>query len=70
MAPDLRLDLRPDAAYARLLRPLLFRSYGGDPERVHSATLRALAALDAQPAALAALRLLTRGPRRPVEALG
>ena len=37
---------------------------------MHSATLRALAAVDAQPAALAALRLLTRGPRRPVEAFG
>ncbi|SEQ37301.1 quinone-dependent dihydroorotate dehydrogenase [Microlunatus flavus] len=58
------------AAYARVLRPALFRSYGGDPERVHTATLAVLAALDRNPAALAALRLLTRGPRRPVEAFG
>jgi len=59
-----------DGAYARLLRPALFASYDGDPERVHTATLRVLAALDRQPAALAALRLLTRSPRRPVEAFG
>ncbi len=58
------------AAYARVLRPALFRSHGGDPERVHSATLGLLAALDDRPSALAALRLLTRGPRRPVEAFG
>ena len=56
--------------YARVLRPVLFRAYAGDPERVHHATLRALAALERRPAALAALRLLTRGPRRPVEAFG
>ena len=56
--------------YARVLRPALFRAYGGDPERVHHLTLQTLAALDRQPAALAALRLLTRGPRRPVEAFG
>ena len=56
--------------YARLLRPVLFRAYAGDPERVHHTTLRALAALEQRPVALAALRLATRGPRRPVEAFG
>ncbi len=59
-----------DTGYARVLRPALFRAYGGDPERVHHATLRTLEALERQPAALATLRLLTRGPRRPVEAFG
>ncbi len=37
---------------------------------MHTATLRTLAALDRHPAALAALRLLTRTRRRPVEAFG
>lgn len=31
--------------YPRLVRPVLFRAYGGDAERVHEQTLRALAAL-------------------------
>jgi len=57
-------------AYARVLRPALFRAYAGDPERVHHATLQTLESLERRPAALAALRLLTRGPRRPVEAFG
>lgn len=56
--------------YARVLRPALFRAYAGDPERVHHATLRTLELLERRPAALAALQLLTRGPRRPVEAFG
>ena len=56
--------------YARVLRPVMFRAYAGDPERVHHATLQTLEAVDRHPGALAALRLLTRGPRRPVEAFG
>ena len=57
--------------YARVLRPALFRAYGGDPERVHHTTLQILAALQRQPAVLRALTaLLTHGPRRPVEAYG
>ena len=59
-----------DTGYARVLRPVLFRAYDGDPERVHHATLQTLEALERRPAALAALRVLTRGPRRPVEAFG
>ena len=31
--------------YSRLVRPVLFRAYGGDAERVHEQTLRALAAM-------------------------
>ena len=56
--------------YTRVLRPALFRAYAGDPERVHHVTLQTLEALERRPAALAALRLLTRGPRRPVHAFG
>nr|WP_269778683.1 quinone-dependent dihydroorotate dehydrogenase [Microlunatus antarcticus] len=52
------------------MRPVMFRAYAGDPERVHHTTLRSLEVLERRPAALAALRLLTRGPRRPVEAFG
>ncbi|GAA3553628.1 quinone-dependent dihydroorotate dehydrogenase [Microlunatus spumicola] len=59
-----------DGGYTRLLRPVLFRAYAGDPERVHHTTLATLEALERRPAALAALRLLTRAPRRPVEAFG
>ena len=59
-----------DRGYARVLRPALFRAYGGDPEQVHHTTMRALAGIETRPAALAALRLLTQGPRRPVEAFG
>jgi dihydroorotate dehydrogenase len=58
------------SGYTRVLRPVLFRAYAGDPERVHHATLQTLAALERRPPALAALRLLTHGPRRPVEAFG
>ncbi|MGI3779963.1 MAG: quinone-dependent dihydroorotate dehydrogenase [Janthinobacterium lividum] len=64
------LDPVVDQAYARVLRPALFRAYAGDPERVHHVTLQTLEALERRPAALSALRLLTRGPRRPVEAFG
>ena len=56
--------------YTRVLRPVLFHAYAGDPERVHHTTLRTLEAIERRPAALTALRLLTRGPRRPVEAFG
>ena len=45
-------------SYPRLVRPLLFRIGEGDPEAAHEWTLRRLAALSRQPAALAALRRL------------
>lgn len=51
--------------YDRLLRPLLFRYGGGDPERVHEATLAALARLTTGPAGQATLRALTRRYRYP-----
>jgi dihydroorotate dehydrogenase len=44
--------------YARLIRPVLFRLGGGDPEAAHEWTLRRLAALSRRPVALAALRRL------------
>jgi dihydroorotate dehydrogenase len=59
-----------DVGYRRLLRPLLFASYGGDAERVHEATLAALARLGESPVALRAVAALTAGPRRPVTVAG
>ncbi|MDR1387534.1 MAG: quinone-dependent dihydroorotate dehydrogenase [Propionibacteriaceae bacterium] len=35
--------------YQRLLRPILFRSWGGDPERAHEATIKLLGGLGAEP---------------------
>ena len=59
-----------EQGYRRLLRPALFASYGGDPERVHEATLAALERLGRRPVALRALAALTGGPRRPVTVAG
>lgn len=66
--PDHALDA-VDAGYRRLVRPVLFRSGGGDAERAHEATLRMLAAAD-RPGVRTALRRLTPAPRRPVELAG
>ncbi|HEY0697500.1 MAG TPA: quinone-dependent dihydroorotate dehydrogenase [Micromonospora sp.] len=51
--------------FERLLRPVLFRLGGGDPEVAHEWTLRQLALLSRQPVALAALRAryAVRAPR-------
>ncbi len=50
-----------DLGYRRLVRPVLFRAYGGDAERVHEQTLAAIARIGDQPVALRALRgLLAR----------
>jgi dihydroorotate dehydrogenase len=52
--------------YRRLLRPVLFRAYGGDAERVHEQTLRALSVLGrVAPVRAAASGLLARH-RQPV----
>ena len=59
-----------DAGYRRLLRPLLFRAAGADPERIHEQTLAALIRLEQRPAALALLRGLCAGPRRGVTVAG
>jgi dihydroorotate dehydrogenase len=53
--------------YQRLLRPVLFRLGGGDPETAHERTLRWLARLSAQPALAAALGALA-GSRAAVAA--
>jgi dihydroorotate dehydrogenase len=59
-------DRMPDR-YERLLRPILFRYGGGDPERVHEATLAALSRLSAGRAGQATLRALTRHYRYPAD---
>jgi dihydroorotate dehydrogenase len=53
--------------YERLVRPVLFRYGGGDPERVHEATLAALSRLSANRAGRATLRALTRHYRYPAD---
>ncbi|MDR2895680.1 MAG: quinone-dependent dihydroorotate dehydrogenase [Propionibacteriaceae bacterium] len=57
------------AAYARLLRPLLFRSFGGDPERIHEAMLLWLSAVAKSPLA-GIVRLAMAAPSRPVTIAG
>lgn len=59
-----------DVGYRRVLRPALFASYGGDPERVHDATLASLSWLGESRSARAALTVLTSGPRRQVAVAG
>lgn len=56
--------------YQRLVRPLLFRAYGGDAERVHEQTLAGLGLLGrTAPGRGLAAALLARG-RRPVRVAG
>src|SRR6478609_4662154 len=56
--------------YERLVRPLLFRAYGGDAERVHEQTLRGLALLGRTgPGRGLTGALLARG-RSPVSVAG
>ena len=57
-------------SYARLVRPLLFAGYGGDPERVHDATLRAIAAAGRVPPVRAALAAFCARHRTPVTVAG
>lgn len=59
-----------DVGYQRLLRPVLFGSYGGDAERVHDATLAALERLGESRTALRALAALTAAPRPIVTVAG
>jgi len=65
---DLRGETLIDA-YRRLLRPLLFRSYGGDPEKVHEATLRWLGRIGSTPLKDAVAALVPQ-TRQPVEVAG
>jgi dihydroorotate dehydrogenase len=58
------------AVYARAVRPLLFSAYGGDAERVHEATLRAIAAVGWIPPVRAGLAALAARHRIPVTVAG
>jgi dihydroorotate dehydrogenase len=58
------------AVYARAVRPLLFSAYGGDAERVHEATLWAIAAVGRLPPARAGLAALCARHRTPVTVAG
>ncbi|HET7304849.1 MAG TPA: quinone-dependent dihydroorotate dehydrogenase, partial [Segeticoccus sp.] len=51
-------------------RPVLFRVGGGDAERAHHSTLRALERAGRAPAALRALRRLSEPPRAPATVAG
>jgi dihydroorotate dehydrogenase len=59
-----------DQAYRRALRPILFRAYGGDPERVHERTLAMIAKLGRSKPALAAVAALCARHRTPVVVAG
>jgi dihydroorotate dehydrogenase len=65
--PDLSIA---DRGYRGLLRPLLFRAYHGDAERIHERTLAALAGMGGNRSALATLRALCARHRRPVTVAG
>jgi dihydroorotate dehydrogenase len=59
-----------DLGYQRLLRPVLFRAYGGDAEQVHDATLRTIAAVTRGRPALELAAALCARHRHPVELAG
>lgn len=56
--------------YERILRPALFHSYGGDPERIHDAMMRALRVLPHAPGLREVVRVLTAVPATPVDVAG
>ena len=57
-----------DIGYRGVLRPLLFRAYGGDAERIHEQTLAAIARIGRSRPALAALATLCARHRTPATA--
>ncbi len=61
-----------DSGYSRLVRPALFRSFGGDPEAVHEWMIHTLAGVGSTGAARAAARLLagSRGHATTVAGVG
>jgi dihydroorotate dehydrogenase len=59
-----------DRGYRGVLRPLLFRAYGGDPERIHEQTLAAIARIGRSRPALAALATLCARHRTPTTVAG
>ncbi|WP_342371622.1 quinone-dependent dihydroorotate dehydrogenase [Propioniciclava soli] len=56
--------------YRRVLRPVLFRARGGDPERIHEDMIAGLARLGDTPGVRAAVGALTRTASDPVEVAG
>jgi dihydroorotate dehydrogenase len=58
------------AGYRRVLRPAMFASYGGDPERIHEAMIHTLATVGSNPAVRGLIRLLAAGPGRPATVAG
>jgi len=59
-----------DLGYRRLVRPLLFRAEGGDPERVHERTLSMINRVGEHPVARAALSGVLARHRQPVRVAG
>jgi dihydroorotate dehydrogenase len=59
-----------DLGYRGMLRPLLFRAYGGDPERVHEETLEALSWVGRSRPARVALAALCARHRKPATVAG
>jgi dihydroorotate dehydrogenase len=57
-----------DAGYRSVVRPMLFRAHGGDPELIHESLIRVLAGLG--PVRRSALRLLSGSPTSPVTVAG
>jgi dihydroorotate dehydrogenase len=56
--------------YEALVRPLLFRTYGGDPERVHEATLAAITRFGRWPLVMRAAAALWARHRTPTTVAG
>ena len=56
------------AGYRSVVRPVLFRAHGGDPELIHESLIRFLGGLG--PSGRAALRLLSGDPTSPVTVAG
>ena len=59
-----------DLGYRGVLRPVLFRTYRGDPERIHDRTLAAIARIGRNRPALAALATLCARHRTPATVAG
>ena len=59
-----------ELGYRGVLRPLLFRAYGGDAERVHDQTLATISRLGASRPGRGALAALCARHRRPVTVAG
>jgi dihydroorotate dehydrogenase len=59
-----------DLGYRGVLRPLLFRAYDGNPERVHEQTLAAIARIGRSRPALAAVARLCARHRAPATVAG